>query len=481
MAGRDGALSSEPVLCVDLDGTLIHTDLLFEALLALVRQSPLSLLLIPLWLLRGRAYLKLQIAQRVQFDAAHLPYNRALIQRLQEERARGRRLLLVTASPRPFADLVAEHLQLFDEVMATDEGVNLKGRRKAELLVERFGVRGFDYAGDSRADLAVWAQAREAWAVNADWLTLQQASKLAPVSQRFRNPRGSPLAYLRAIRAHQWLKNVLVFVPLAAAHKLQEPQLLLQAAVMFLAFGLCASSGYVLNDLLDLGSDRAHPRKRKRPFASGALPLSHGVLMVPLLLAAAVALVYWQLGPLALAMLLIYYVGTLAYSFVLKRLTTVDVLTLAGLYTLRILAGAAATEIVPSFWLLAFSMFIFFSLAVVKRYSEVLSVRSRGEDKLHGRGYSAGDDIVLSVMGITSGFMSVLVLALYVQSAPVRVLYRQPEVISLVCPLLLFWVCRTWFKTHRGEMHDDPLVFAATDPVSWAVAALSIAILTLAS
>lgn len=473
-------MSAEPVLCVDLDGTLIHTDLLYESVLTLLRQSPMSVLKLPLWLLRGRAYFKQQVAQRVQPDTANLPYNQPLLAELKRERSRGRRMVLVTGSPTAFARPVADRLGLFDEVLATDDAVNLTGKRKAERLVQRFGARGYDYAGDSYADLPVWSQAREGWTVDAPPLALKVATG-ARFTHRFDRPRASPLLYLKAIRVHQWLKNVLVFVPLLAAHRVAELSLLGDAAMMFLGFSLCASSGYVLNDLFDLAADRVHPRKRRRAFASGALPLTHGILLVPLLLLMAVTLVGLRLGMLGVIVLLAYYVGTLAYSLFLKQRATIDVLTLAGLYTLRILAGSAATLIAPSFWLLAFSMFLFFSLAVVKRYSEVLAVQARGEEQLHSRGYRTEDRAILSVMGVTSGFMSVLVLALYVQSGPVRSLYHHPAAVSLLCPLMLYWICRTWFKTHRGEMHDDPLVFAATDRISLVVAALFALILIVAT
>jgi 4-hydroxybenzoate polyprenyltransferase/phosphoserine phosphatase len=476
----DDSLSAEPVLCVDLDGTLIHTDLLYESVLTLLRQSPMSVLKLPLWLLRGRAYFKQQVAQRVQPDTANLPYNQPLLAELKRERSRGRRMVLVTGSPTAFARPVADRLGLFDEVLATDDAVNLTGKRKAERLVQRFGARGYDYAGDSYADLPVWSQAREGWTVDAPPLALKVATG-ARFTHRFDRPRASPLLYLKAIRVHQWLKNVLVFVPLLAAHRVAELSLLGDAAMMFLGFSLCASSGYVLNDLFDLAADRVHPRKRRRAFASGALPLTHGILLVPLLLLMAVTLVGLRLGMLGVIVLLAYYVGTLAYSLFLKQRATIDVLTLAGLYTLRILAGSAATLIAPSFWLLAFSMFLFFSLAVVKRYSEVLAVQARGEEQLHSRGYRTEDRAILSVMGVTSGFMSVLVLALYVQSGPVRSLYHHPAAVSLLCPLMLYWICRTWFKTHRGEMHDDPLVFAATDRISLVVAALFALILIVAT
>jgi 4-hydroxybenzoate polyprenyltransferase len=476
-----GSMNKEPVLCVDLDGTLVHTDLLYESLLALLRQSPLLILLVPLWLLRGRAHLKHQLASRVQLDYAGLPRNLPLIELLRQERSSGRHLALVTASPQAWADAMAAQLGLFDEVLASSEHLNLGGRNKAAALVRRFGARGYDYAGDGRTDLPVWASARQGWAVNTSNSTLRQAKGLVEISRTLNRAPTGFLTYIRAIRLHQWLKNMLVFMPLLAAHRVMEPGLALNALVMFLAFGLCASSGYVLNDLLDLPADRIHPRKRYRPLASGALPLLHGLVLVPSLLGAGVALVLCFLSPMSLALLLTYYLGTVTYSMALKSMSIVDVVALATLYTLRILAGAAATHIVPSFWLLAFSMFLFLSLAVVKRYSEVLGARARGEDKLRGRGYIASDDVLLSSMGVASGYMSVLVLALYVNSAPMRELYRRPEVIWLLCPLLLFWITRIWFKTHRGQMHDDPLVYAATDRFSWVVASVSALCLWLAA
>jgi phosphoserine phosphatase len=233
------ALGAEPVLCVDLDGTLIHTDLLYESVLTLLRQSPLSALKLPLWLARGRAYFKQQVAMRVKPDPANLPYNQPLLAELKRERSRGRRMVLVTGSPIAFADAVAKKLGLFDEVLATDDAVNLTGKRKAERLVQRFGVRGYDYAGDSYADVPVWSQAREGWTVDAPAMALKVATG-ARFTHRFDRPRASPLLYFKAIRVHQWLKNVLVFVPLLAAHRANELPLLFDATVMFLAFSLCA-------------------------------------------------------------------------------------------------------------------------------------------------------------------------------------------------------------------------------------------------
>lgn len=471
----------EPVLAVDLDGTLIRSDLLVESLLLVLRVAPLSLLALPLWLLRGRAQLKQELADRVAPDAASLPYDADVLDAVREARSAGRRCVLVTGSHERWAQAVAAHLGVFDDVIATRQDLNMTGHNKARTLIERYGERGYDYVGDSLADLPAWAGAAAGWTVGASPTLARLAGARTQIQRSLPGARASLRDWLKAARLHQWLKNLLVFVPLLAAHRIGDAAAWMQALTMFFAFSLCASSGYLFNDLLDLPADRAHARKRARPFASGAISAKRGLIAVPLLVAAGVALVAWRLSPLSLALILAYYLGTLWYSTTLKRQVVVDVLTLASLYTLRIIAGSAATHIAPSFWLLAFSMFLFLSLAVVKRYSEVLVVRGRGEAELRGRGYTAADEVVLSSMGVASGYLAVLVLALYVNSGPTRKLYAQPEAIWLLCPLMLFWISRIWVKTHRGEMHDDPLVFAATDRVSWIVAGLSGLVLWIAA
>jgi 4-hydroxybenzoate polyprenyltransferase/phosphoserine phosphatase len=470
---------SEPPLCVDLDGTLIKTDLLIESCFALIKQNLLAIFLIPVWLLQGKSRLKQEIARRVELDVTVLPYQLDFLAYLREEQARGRRLMLVTASPMKFARQVAEHLGLFDDIIATEDNINLSGKYKRERLEAICGKRGFAYAGNARVDLAIWPYGHEAILVNPGRGVHRAASKLVRVARVFDDRTKQLPAYLHALRLHQWLKNILVFVPLFAAHRVNDISLLIQALVGFLAFGLCASSVYVLNDLLDLAADRHHPYKRERPFASGRVLLLNGAMLVPVLLTAAFAMGLW-LPSEFLPALGLYYALTLAYSLKLKQIVMLDVLVLAGLYTMRIIAGAAAVEIVPSFWLLAFSMFIFLSLAMVKRYSELVVMQRDGQDTAAGRGYQVDDLIMLQSLGAASGNLSVLVLALYINSTNVQILYSRPEVIWLLCPLLLYWISRVWLKTHRGEMHDDPVIFATQDRVSRVLAVVGGIILWMA-
>jgi 4-hydroxybenzoate polyprenyltransferase len=426
----------------------------------------------PFWLFRGKAHLKAEVARRAHLDVAALPYNERLLGYLRGQHAAGRPLVLATASPEKLAREVADHLGLFDDVIATNGTANLKGTRKAQTLVARFDERGFDYAGNSHSDLAVWRHSRRAIVVDPEPGVSQAAGAAADVETVIEHTPARVRDYLKALRLHQWSKNVLVFVPLIAAHRAGEIPLLLQAVIAFLAFGLCASSVYLLNDLLDLPADRPHPRKRARPFAAGTIPILHGVALIPLLLLASAGLTL-LLPPLFPAALALYYLSTLAYSLGLKRVVLVDVLLLAGLYTLRVLAGAAAVAVVPSFWLLAFSVFLFLSLALAKRHAELKVLLKQGTEKTRGRGYHAADIDALLSLGSAAGYMAVLVLALYINSPTVRDLHHRPEVIWLLCPLLLYWISRVWLGAHRGKLHDDPVVFAFKDHVSRLVLVLA--------
>jgi 4-hydroxybenzoate polyprenyltransferase/phosphoserine phosphatase len=449
-------------LCIDLDGTLIRSDMLIEAVFGLLKQNPFYAFFLPLWLAKGKAHLKQQIAERVDLDVTLLPYNERLLTYLREEKAAGRRLILATASNVHYAEQVALHLGFFDEVLASDAKTNLSGPRKGDRLVAAFGERGFDYAANEGVDLPIWAKAGGAILVDTSPPIARQVQAVTPVVQTFSSPRPDVKAYLKAIRLHQWLKNVLVFVPVVMAHEWGNTTLLLQAAIAFLAFGLCASSVYVLNDLLDLEADRQHPTKRRRPFAAGMLSLRQGLLLIPLLLGAAFALAL-LLPPLFLAVLAVYYAATLAYSLRLKSAVLIDVLVLAGLYTLRVIAGGAATGLGPSFWLLAFSMFLFLSLALVKRYSELLLVQAQEKEVAAGRGYRLVDLETLAQFGMASGYAAVLVLALYINSTAVGALYRVPEALWLICPLFLYWISRVWLLARRNLMHQDPVLFAIED------------------
>lgn len=449
-------------LCVDCDGTLIATDLLYEAFFLMLKQYPLGLFLLPFWLLKGKVYLKERLAEHVTFNWETLPYRPEVMSMIEKAREQGRQVVLVTASPMLWANGIAQHLGCFDQVLATEKGLNLAGKNKANYLVKLFGERNFDYAGDSYVDLHVWAHAASAIVVSSSDSLAQRASEKANDIQTIKTPRAKFLVYLRALRVHQWLKNLLIAVPLLAAHQLNAFEGIVQVFYAFIAFSLCASSVYVLNDLLDLDSDRQHIRKRKRPFAACTIPLWQGMLMVPLLLGVAFA-VSLLLPNRFILVLAAYFVMTLAYSIRLKRQVIVDVMLLAGLYTMRIIAGAAATMIAPSFWLLAFSMFVFLSLALVKRYSELLITLQSNKQEAAGRGYSVNDLPVLMSIGVSSGLGSVLILALYLNNPETNLMYPNTMWLWLMPPLLLYWVSRMWMKAHRGQVDDDPVVFAAKD------------------
>ncbi|OBV37637.1 UbiA family prenyltransferase [Janthinobacterium psychrotolerans] len=452
-------------LVVDLDGTLIRTDMLHESALRALRDKPWDVVRIPYWLSRGKAVLKQRLAQGGSFDASSLPYAPDLLAWLKVQKAEGRQLVLCTASDLSIATAIAAHLDIFDAVMASDGVVNLAGPHKAEALEQRFGRAGFDYAGNSHADLAVWARARRAVVVNASADLATKAAAQCEVERVFEAPAAGLRAWRRVLRVHQWMKNLLLFVPLLAAHLLTEIDTWLILMLAFAAFSLCASSVYIANDLLDLESDRQHPRKSTRPFAAGVVPAWMGVLLAPLLLAASILLASY-VGSSFLACMVVYFLLTCIYSWGLKRLVLVDCVTLAILYTLRIIAGAAAAEMPLSFWLLAFSVFLFLSLAFVKRYAELQAQMLSGKEKVHGRGYLTTDAPLIQMLGITSGYASVVVLALYLNSAAVLQLYRTPEFVWGAVPVMLFWVSWIWLRAHRGDMHDDPLVFAVKDKVS---------------
>jgi 4-hydroxybenzoate polyprenyltransferase len=470
-------------LVLDLDGTTVLTDTLVENALRVLAEAPLAFLSLLPSVFGPRAALKRAIAAAHALDPRTLVYNESVLDLARQARADGRKVFLVTAADQSVADHVAAHLGLFDGVLASDGTTNLKAEAKAALLVERFGAKKFDYAGDSEADIPVWRQAAHAILVNPTKTLLARMRAERPDMTVLAPPDTQQKTWrlvVRALRVHQWAKNLLLFAPVLAAHALHGP-VLLHACMGFLAFSLCASSVYLLNDLVDLPHDRTHATKRRRPFASGALDITYApALMLGLLgVAAFLAL---ALGIKFVLMLAGYYICTLTYSFVLKRRVVWDVIMLAGLYTVRLFAGAAATAIPVSPWLLAFAMFLFFCLAVVKRLTELTQfVRSGGGDKLRGRGYAPEDLDMLRSMAASSGYMSVLVMALYVNSADVLPLYRHPSILWALCPILLLWISRVLMIANRGQMNDDPVVFALRDRTSLVVGAIFLAVIVVSA
>jgi 4-hydroxybenzoate polyprenyltransferase/phosphoserine phosphatase len=465
-------------LCVDLDGTLVRSDTLIEGLLS-VLGGPGILRLPQLLATSNRAAFKSKVAELGPIDPALLPYNEDVLAYLRAQKAAGRKLFLVTAADACIAQGVAEHLGLFDEVLCSDGRNNLKGPAKAKALVDRFGRGGFAYLGNDDHDLPVWREARSIGIVNAPAGVAAAARKGATVEIEIRTRPSVLRAALKVMRPHQWAKNLLVFVPMVMAHAVADPQAWGNALVMLLAFCAAASSIYITNDLVDLEADRRHPRKRRRPLANGSLPIPLGAAMavglfvIGLVAANAVG---------ALTVILLYVGASTAYSFFLKKKPIVDVFLLAGLYTIRVLGGGIATEHPASVWLLAFSGFLFLSLALVKRTEEMLAVaRSEGERSASRRGYKVEDIPILQMFGCSSAFSSSVVLALFVGSTAASQNYRSPEMLWVIVPLILFWQCRLWLSAARGWMHDDPIVFAMRDWVSWLVVISVLAVVAAAA
>lgn len=455
--------SSRP-LVVDLDGTLLRSDLLLESAFAFIRQHPQRVLAPLPWLLGGIANLKARLAQSMGCDVTTLPYNPQVLAFLRQQKASGRSLILATASHHSYAEAIAKHLGLFDRVFASNTQTNLSARDKQDVLVREYGEKGFDYVGNSRADLVVWASSHKAYLADPEFGVEGAANRLGNVETVLSKPALPWRSWARQLRLHQWLKNLLLFVPLLASHRAGDIGLLLTGLLAFVVFGLCASSVYLLNDLLDLQDDRRSPKKALRPLAAGEVSIKTALWLLPALWLSAFALSAWLLPWAFTAVLAAYYLLTLAYSLLLKRVMTVDVIALAMLYTVRIVAGTAAFGVVLTFWMLAFSMFLFLSLALVKRYAELRDAQVHGRSEAApGRGYSAGDLGMLSALGPVAGYLAVMVLALYIQDPHTMQMYQHPQVIWLACPLLLYWITRAWMLAHRGWMHEDPVVFAVRD------------------
>jgi 4-hydroxybenzoate polyprenyltransferase/phosphoserine phosphatase len=476
----DRAVSPDAVaLVVDLDGTLLNSDMLFESFFASATSGAAHYLAVFRALCNGKASLKAYLANVAEVDYTLLPYNEKIVDFVRTAKAQGRRVYLATASDRRHADMIASHLGIFDGVFASDGAINLSGKAKAQSLVDAFGERGFDYVGNSTADLAIWARAQKSYLVgNSRALKLKAESKGIQL-ESIEASKSSLSLWLKALRVHQYAKNTLIFVPLLTAHA-YNLSAGLSALLAFVSFSLCASSVYLLNDLVDLRADRQHPTKQKRPFANGTIPIAHGVIAIPLLLAAAYACAL-ATSQLFTAVLTAYLALTLAYSLTLKRRLIVDIVVLASLYTTRVVAGAAAIMVVPSEWLLAFSMFIFTCLALVKRYVE-LALRIDNElSDPSNRNYRLNDLPIIGALAAASGFNAVTIFALYVSSPAVVGLYRHPQVLWLLCPILMYWLSRLVILAHRRVVDDDPIVFALRDRNSRLCGLLMIGVVLLAS
>lgn len=472
--------STRGPLCVDLDGTLVATDTIAESLLGLIKTAPWKVYGALAALLRGRPKLKRYLAEISPVDPATLPYRDEVLTEIRKAREDGRAVLLVTASDQATADAVAAHLGLFDEAIGSDGVNNLKAGRKAELLVSRFGVGGFQYLGDSAADLPIWNAANEAIMVWPSSSTRRRAERLvSEVTVLAERPKKWRAA-LKELRPHQWAKNVLLFVPLYFSHQYTDPRLVFTALMAFFSFSFCASSIYVLNDLFDLPSDRQHRSKSNRPLAAGTLSIPEGIALSAVSLAFAMTLAALCVNPMFVLVLVGYVTLTTAYTFILKQRMIVDVLSLASLFTYRVMAGGVAVDVPLSPWLLAFSIFFFTSLAFVKRYSELIQIKSDGDQFLKGRNYVPADIPIIASAGPAAGLLAVLVFALYINSPAIVAYYSRPEALWGICLILVYWITRIWFLAARDQMHDDPVLFAVKDRISVAAGALVVVCLLVA-
>ncbi|MCD6733669.1 MAG: UbiA family prenyltransferase [Burkholderiaceae bacterium] len=465
----------EVPLYVDLDGSVLRSDTLWESFASALRRHPLRTVAALAALASGRAALKQRLAQLGTPDFGTLPLHEGFVAWLREQRAAGRRIVLATAADRALAEAVAARVGVFDHVLASDGRHNLKGRHKLAAIREDARGAAFDYCGNGPEDVAIFAAARRAVVVGASPRVVRAARRSADVAAVLepRPARAQRLqGWVGALRPHQWLKNLLVLVPLLTSFRIEDPMLERDAFLAFVSFSLAASSGYLLNDLLDLAADRRHPRKRERAFAAGRLSVRSGFVGSAVLLLASLAIA-WVVGERFVATVLLYLAMTASYSAFVKRVALLDVAMLAGLYTVRGFAGGAATGIPVSVWLLAFSVFLFFSLALLKRCGELVAQRERDEETGKGRGYGVGDLPVLQSLGIATSCAALVVLALYVQDPDVARRYASPQVLWLMLFGLLVWLGRLWLDTARGRMHDDPLVYTLRDPGSrWTVGVL---------
>ena len=461
-------MTKQVPLCVDPEGTLFRTNILLESLLLFLTRRPFSFWLIGIWLLRGKAVLGRELMARELPDFVALPVNPDFLAFLKRQRDDGRDLVLVTSRDRQTAAAMAKPFDLFESLVSGRKAADGTGTGLAALLQERFGAQPYDYADSGKGDPAVRLAARKLILVTAPDGAVQDAQTVPGLEKMAGEPLPHWRDWARALRLYQWPKNLLLLAPLMFAHAWNDTTKLAALALALAGFCLCASSVYILNDLLDLAADRHHPTKRHRPFAAGKIPLGFGILAAPLLLIASFLVVAGLPVAFWLSFAL-YYVLTLGYSLRLKQIAILDVLLLAGLYTLRVIAGGLAVQIHVTDWLLAFSLFLFLSLAFVKRFTELQSARDANQSQAAGRGYLTSDIHLVSSMGVSCGYLSVLVLAFYINNPAVARLYQRPDALWLACPVLLYWISRIWLLAHRQRLHEDPVVFTLKDWQSWLV------------
>ena len=463
------------VLVVDLDNTLTKSNLLHETFWSALSKDWLTPFKAFFSLIKGRAQLKSTLAKIAPIDPATLPYNKEVLSYIENHRTRGGKAALVTASNNDLALKISEHLSIFDYAQGSCENVNLKGHKKAEVLIKLFGEKSFIYMADSRVDLPIWKISAKAVTVGASPNLRKSVEKINPTVEHLGTVKPDAKSYIKACRPHQWLKNALLFLPLLAAHNFSFTTIIL-ASIGFCSFCFVSSSVYLINDMIDLQSDRRHKTKKFRPVAAGAVPISHATLLAALSLSLGFFFANF-VNPSFTLGLTGYFAGTLGYSLIIKKLAVIDICALAALYTARVVSGSLATGIEISFWLIGLSIFLFLSLASIKRQAELVEIANNNQVKISGRAYEVNDLPMVSNLALTSGAISVLILALYINSPAIFQLYKTPQIMWGTCFILLYWISRVVFLTNRGKMHDDPLLFALKDPLSYLC---GIGILTLA-
>lgn len=474
--------SKEIALFVDLDGTLIATDTFFESIVLLLKSYPLKTFSLILWIFKGKAYLKDKIAQHKTPKASLLPYREEVLAFIKKEKGKGRKVYLLTAANQKIADNVVNHLGGFTGAFGSNDKTNLSGEQKLETIYQVVGHTEFDYIGNSKADLPIWEKSNKIIMVNSKMAIKNKFKKSHNV--QLINPnryKTSLKIMIKGMRIHQWAKNSLLFLPIIMAHQFTDVNSLVTVLWAFISFSFCASAVYILNDLLDIETDREHPTKKNRPLASGLMSVKTAVALIFLLLLISVFISIKMLSTGFLIILIVYMISTTAYSIILKQIMLIDVIVLGGLYTLRIIAGSIASRVDVSSWLLVFSMFFFLSLAFMKRYADLILMKQNNYDEIAGRGYHIDDLDIVQKSGITSGFVAMLVLALYINSEHVIELYKSPILIWFTVPVLLYWLMRMWMVTNRGKMTDDPIIYAMRDKTTYVVMIIIVIIMLLAA
>lgn len=469
------------ILAVDLDGTLLKGDLLWESLGRFLLPAPWRAVLVFGWWLRGgRARLKAELAERVRIDGPSLPWNHTVVEFCEARASEGWTIVVATASNQIAAEAVTRHFAFVSSVLGSDVSINLKAERKAEKLVKEFGAAGFDYIGDSASDLPVWKVSQNAWLVGSATAEANVSRTLARPAVRIAADCGnSPRRWVGALRPHQWLKNLLVFFPVLTAHRWNDAECWRLVVPVFFALCCMASASYLLNDLSDLEADRRHQRKKSRPLASGELSIPAGMLALVVLLTLGIGLAAMS-GPKALAATLAYFLFSALYSLALKTVPILDAVFLSGLYTYRMVLGGIAGSVMISGWLLAFSTTFFLGLAFLKRYVELDAMPVQTTERVSRRGYRREDVGFVQITGVASSFLSVVVLALYLDSSASSALYLKPHWLWAIALALLLWNMRVWFLAGRKQMHDDPVWFAAKDPATFALCVFCMAVVAAA-